>query len=365
MRRDAATAPHSDEPQRRSSADSFREFIQSALRAAGTANDSAQAVADALTEASLRGVDSHGVRLLIHYVHVVERGRINPTPRLSFAQSGPGTGVVNGDNGFGHHASFFAVDHALDLARGTGIAAVSVTHSSHFGAAGCYVLRAALHGFVALGTCNSDSFVLPHDGVQAFHGTNPLTFAAPVPGQRPFLMDMATSVIPWNRVQDLKMKRLPMPPDVSVDRRGEPTLDPEQSAALLPLGGLRYGYKGAALASMAEVLSAVMTGMPHCSQLLGMAGPDFSAPRHLGHFFIVIDPKRFVSAYLYDAAMRAYLSDLRAQPARPGTQVMAPGDREWAIEAQRLEHGIPISEPLWKEFDRLADRFHIRRLECG
>jgi ureidoglycolate dehydrogenase (NAD+) len=94
-----------------------------------------------------------------------------------------------------------------------------------------------------------------------------------------------------------------------------------------------------------------------------MAGPDFSTPRHLGHSFIVIDPKRFMSTECYDAAMRSYLSDLRAQPARPSTQVLAPVDREWAEEALRLEHGIPISEPLNHEFDQLADRLRIPRLQ--
>jgi len=348
---------------RRSSAQAVRGFLLHSLLTAGTAPECAAAVADALTEASLRGVDSHGIRLLIHYVHVVKAGRINPDPQLSFSVSGPSTGLVNGDNGFGHYASFLAIDHAMSLARETGVAAIVVTHSSHFGAAGCYVLRAARHGFAALGTSNSDSFVLPHDGVRAFHGTNPIAFAAPVPGARPFLMDMATSAIPWNRVQDLKMRRRPMPADVSVDARGEATLDPEQSAALLPLGGRRFGFKGAALAAMAEVLSAVMTGMPHCGRLLGMAGPDFSTPRHLGHLFLVIDPKRFVSAEVYEAGMHAYLNDLRSQPSRPGTCVLAPGDREWVVQAQRIEHGIPLSEPLVQAFDELADRLGIPRLQ--
>ena len=327
--------------------------------AAGTSCESADAVAEALTATSLRGVDSHGIRLLLHYVRVVQRGRINPRPKLSFRPTGPGTGVVDGDSGFGHFASSFAVDRGIELARETGIAAVSVTHSSHFGAAGCYVLRAAERGFVALGTCNSDSFVLPHGGLKPFHGTNPIAFAAPVPGEPPYLLDMATSVVPWNRVQDLKLQGKPLPPDVSVDTRGEPTLDPERSAALLPIGGAAFGHKGAGLASMAEVLSAVMTGMPHCSCLPGMAGPDLSTPRHLGHFFVVIDPARFVSAEAYGQGMSAYLLDLRAQPGRGGTRVLAPGDREWAVEAQRREKGIPIVIPLANEFDRLAAELDI------
>jgi ureidoglycolate dehydrogenase (NAD+) len=126
---------------------------------------------------------------------------------------------------------------------------------------------------------------------------------------------------------------------------------------------MRFGYKGAALAGMAEVLSSVVTGMPHCSRLLGMAGPDFSTPRHLGHFFIVIQPTRFVPEQIYDAAMHSYLLDLRNQPSRPGTHVMAPGDREWAVEAERLVKGIPIHSALETAFAQLADQLHIPRLE--
>lgn len=351
--------------QRLSSPDDITRFVFDALRAAGTSHESAQAVTNALTEASLRGVDSHGIRLLIHYVKVVKNGRVNPAPRLSFALSGRGTGVVNGDDGFGHYASYFAVDRAVELARESGVSAVSVVNSSHFGAAGCYVLRAASQGLVALGTCNSDSFVVPHDGTKPFHGTNPLAFAAPARGQRPLLMDMATSVVPWNRVLDLGMKKLPLPPDVAIDNCGEPTLDPDKTSALLPIGGVHYGYKGAALASVAEILSAVMTGMGHCSRLLAMTGPDFSTPRHLGHFFVVIDPVRFLPAELYEAGMNAYLTDLRSQPARCGKQVMAPGDREWTVEAQRRRDGIPVSESLEREFAHLAEQLCVQPLRYG
>src|SRR6202035_1126462 len=92
----------------RASADQIREFASNALIAAGTEAEAAESVANALTETSLRGVDSHGIRLLLHYVKVVQGGRINPKPRLSFTKTGLATGIVDGDDGFGHHASFFA-----------------------------------------------------------------------------------------------------------------------------------------------------------------------------------------------------------------------------------------------------------------
>lgn len=339
-----------------------QDFAEAALVAARTDREVARSVAIALTQASLRGVDSHGIRLLVHYAKVAQTGRINLKPRLSFTQTGPSTGTVDGDNGFGHHASFFAMDHAAALAKATGIAAVAVINSSHFGAAGCYVLRAAEQGYIAIGVCNSDSFVVPHDGMRPFHGTNPIAFAAPVSGKRPFLVDMATSMIPWNRLQDLMNEGLPLPHAVTVDNDGKTTLDPTRSKALLPLGGISYGYKGAALASMVEVLSAILTGMPYCSQILGMIGPDLSTPRRLGHFFIVIDPSRFVPADVYNNAMHAYLSDLRSQKARPGANVMAPGDREWKSENDRRQYGIPVGNQLRIDLDGLADRLGVERL---
>ncbi|HKF46400.1 MAG TPA: Ldh family oxidoreductase [Terracidiphilus sp.] len=354
------TDDFSDRHTLRASEDELREFAVNVLTAAGTSIDSARSVANALTETSLRGVDSHGIRLLPHYVKAVQGGRINPNPNLAFTRTGAGTGTVDGDNGFGHYASYFAMDQAVALARENGVGAVSVINSSHFGAAGSYALRAAQQGLAGFSFCNSDSFVLAHDGIHSFHGTNPIAFAAPVPGEQPFLLDMATSVVPWNRVQDYLMEGLTLPPDVTVDSTGEPTMDAAKSDALLPLGGMAFGFKGAGLASMIEVLCAVMTGSPHCSQLPAMKGPDFSTPRRMGHFFLAIDYRRFVAAAIYEIAMRAYLQDLRCQPAKTGRSVMAPGDREWSTMSERQQHGIPVMRQLRAELDRIADALGIK-----
>ena len=346
----------------RAFSEQIHEFAANALMAVGIHIDAAQSVANALTETSLRGVDSHGIRLLLHYIKAVQGGRINPHPKLAFTRTGASTGIVDGDNGFGHHVSYFAIDQAVTLAQEGGVGAVSVINSSHFGAAGCYVLRAAYQGFASLAFCNSDSLVLPHDGLHSFYGTNPIAFAAPVPGAQPFLLDMATSVVPWNRVQDYLMEGLPLPPDATVNNAGEPTIDPAQSKALLPLGGALYGYKGAGLASMVEVLCAIMTGSPFCSRLPAMKGPDFSAPRRLGHFFLVIDYRRFVSAQIYEAGMRAFRDELRSQPAKAGRKVMAPGDREWATWEVRKQRGIPVMRRLREEIDHLADDLSIKKI---
>jgi LDH2 family malate/lactate/ureidoglycolate dehydrogenase len=332
--------------------DRLSAFVAAALTARGSAQ--AEAVARALVSASLRGVDSHGVRLLPHYLRALHGGRIAKAPRITVERTAPGAAILDADNGFGHHAGYRAIAEGCAMAREAGVAGISVINSSHFGAAGCYALDAAEAGFVAFAFCNSDPFVLPHDAQAPFHGTNPLAFAAPVPGQRPFLFDMATSIVPWNRIRDYEMKGLPVPEDVAVDAAGAMTTDPAQVAALLPLGGMRFGFKGAGLAAAMEVVSAALTGMGHCSRLLPMAGEDMATPRRLGQFYVVIDPDRFVPRAVYEAGIAAYLADLRAVPARPGTRVMAPGDREWATLEERSTRGIPVAPALLAEFRGIA-----------
>lgn len=43
-----------------------------------------------------------------------------------------------------------------------------------------------------------------------------------------------------------------------------------------------------------------------------------------------------------EAGMMACLATFRTAPARNGETVMAPGDREWRVEAERVRDGIPL-----------------------
>ena len=69
---------------------------------------------------------------------------------------------------------------------------------------------------------------------------------------------------------------------------------------------------------------------------------DLATPRNMGHFCLAIDPARFAGRKRYEAAMMRYVASLRGSVTRPGERVMAPGDREWAIEEERLRDGIPV-----------------------
>jgi len=319
------------------------ERLAAALAAAGASENSAASAVRALMHASRLGVDSHGVRLIMHYDRVLRGGRLNGRPNLKVTRTAASCAVVDGDDGLGHHVAYAAMHEAITLARETGIGAVGAIRSSHFGAAGAYALAAAEAGMIGFATTNADSIVAPHDGAQGFHGTNPLAFAAPSGGEKPWLLDMATSSIPMNRVFLYKTIGVPLPEGVAADAGGSPTLDPAAAAMLLPLGGLGFGFKGAALAGVATVLSAALQGTKLDHEMIRMVGTDdISTPRNMGHFFLAIDPARFGGQAVFAAGMAAYLAALRAVPGHGEEPVMAPGDREWRVEAERERDGIPV-----------------------
>lgn len=314
-----------------------------ALRDAGADDASARAATRAMMHASSLGVDSHGIRLLPHYARALRGGRVNGSPQMQSRRTAAGTAVFDADDGLGHAAAYGAMDLACRLAKETGVAAVGVIRSSHYGAAGAYALAGAEAGLIAISMSNADAVVGLHGGAQRFHGTNPLAVAAPAPDQRPWLLDMATSSVPLNRVLLYKALGRSLPENVAADQSGHPTWDPAAVEMLMPLGGADFGFKGAALAGMVTLLSAILTGssLDHLMIRMGETD-DFRTPRHVGHFCIAIDPDRFVGRDLYNEAIARYLRDLRASAAQEGRGVMAPGDREWEVEAERRTTGIPV-----------------------
>ena len=68
------------------SSNQIRTFIYKILIKEKVNEFSANAVADGLVHASLRGVDSHGIRLLPHYFDSAISGRKNPKPKFEISK---------------------------------------------------------------------------------------------------------------------------------------------------------------------------------------------------------------------------------------------------------------------------------------
>lgn len=323
----------------------LQAFAAAVLRAAGAADEAADAAAKALLHASLHGVDSHGIRLLPWYVESLQSGTTRGKAQITVSYPKRATAILNAGGGMGHIASYRAMAEACALARDCGVGLCLVTHSSHFGAAGAYAMAAAEAGFIGLATGNCKALVVPHGGRTPIHGTNPIALAAPNPGGEAFLLDMATSSIPWNKVLRFRTEGLPLPPGVAVDEAGAFTTDPHVARALAPAGGADFGYKGAGLAGFAEVLSAVLTGMR-----LATEQPDgIVCDSDIGHFMLAVDPTLLMPLQAFGLKLQTYLDGFANQP---GTY--AAGGPEWERRDRRLKEGIPIADGLYAELEEVA-----------
>lgn len=291
----------------------------------------------ALVETSLRGVDSHGVRLAPHYVREILAGRINLAPSMALRQTSPTTATLDADHTFGTAAATSAMESAIEMATGAGVGIVAVTNSTHFGAAAVYALMAARRGMIGISLTNTDALVLPHGGLRAFLGTNPICVAAPCAGEEPFCLDMATSAVAWNRVRKGRLTGELLEPGWAADEGGSVTTNPQTAAALFPLGG----YKGYGLGFVVELLCSLLTGMPSGPDIVPMY-PATSDKRYLGHFVMAIDISRFSEPAAFAERVREIVHRLRAEPAAADAGVMVANDPEKAAFAERSVNGIPL-----------------------
>ena len=339
---------------------SVDSFSRQVFQNAGVDALSSDAATRAMLHGSIHGVDSHGIRLLAHYVKAFQGGRLNKRPKVTIIQERSGTAVLDADNAHGAVGAFAAIEHAIGNAKAAGIAAVAIQNTSHFGPAGAFSKAAADAGMIALVFGNSDSFVRLFDGAEPFHGTNPISVAVPSGQDDPWLLDMATSSVPFNRVELHRSLQRDLAKGVASDSDGRDTADPFSAEMLAPVGGSDFGFKGAALGGVAEIFSAVLTGMKLSPDIAPMVGPDFLHAREMGAFVIVMDPVAFVAAPLIEAGMTRYLSLLRGSKPRAGQRVMAPGDREWARAAQRQVQGIPLDPVTVANFSQLAEDYKVK-----
>ena len=131
-------------------------------------------VAQSLVAASLRGTDSHGIRLLPGYLSSARSGFTNPQPQYSIVTPYPAFVVVDADQGFGLAAGCKGIDLAVELAREYGVAVVAVHNSRHAGPMAAYTTRAAAQGCVAMAMTSVPPAMRSYNGTRPFFGTNPI-----------------------------------------------------------------------------------------------------------------------------------------------------------------------------------------------
>src|SRR5699024_2366875 len=140
---------------------------------------------------------------------------------------------------------------------------------------------------------------------ETYYGTNPIAFAAPTDGDKPFIFDMATTVQAWGKILDARSKGQEIPDTWAVDKEGVPTTDPHAVAGLLPIAG----PKGYGLMMMVDILSGMLMGLPFGKHVSSMYN-KMSEGRDLGQLYILIDPAWFTNLDMFKAHMTQTIDEL-------------------------------------------------------
>lgn len=324
----------------------LREALSKAFQEAGAPEDVATVTTEALVQASLFGIDSHGVRLFGHYVDEIKNQRIVPSNRMDFIEH-ESTVSCNAQWSLSHYAARLTLERMGRLAGRFGISIGTISRSDHIGALGVHAVNAGLGHLVVLAFSNANALALTPAGDRVLFGTNPFSLVTGS-GDSLVYIDSSSTQFTMNRVKMYGELELELPEGVARDTNFESTTDPNLAKYLEPLGG----HKGFALAYLVEVMTSGITNSPHSFEIPDMYSVSTGEIRQLSHTFIAIDSSFF--------GLDPVVQSPGQQTERivgSGNPTELPGRRERQIERERLATGIPVSPYTLNQWESLGVRF--------
>lgn len=325
--------------------------------AAGMSGGDAQIFADALVDADLHGVSTHGLSRLNIYLKRIELGLIDPRAELHIERQRGGVLSLDAGNGVGQVQAVKALGMLLPRAREHGIAAATIRNSQHFGAVSYYCNRAAAQGLILLATTNCEPAMSPTGGRDAFFGTNPIAASFPTGKGFPIKIDLSTSAIARGNIIAAAKRNEAIPLGWALDPQGNPTTDAQQAllGTVLTLGG----HKGYALALLVELLSGVLSGAAIGPEI-GSMYKNLDRKQDVGHFFCLLDIEAFLDRAEFIRRIDATIDKLKAGRKLAGVnEILVPGERSTRTAAENERLGVPIGAETWKEIESWCAKFNV------
>jgi LDH2 family malate/lactate/ureidoglycolate dehydrogenase len=328
--------------------------------------------ADNLVQADLRAIPSHGVARLMRYVSGIRNGIMIPDAKPKILREAPSTASVSAENGLGQPASYFAMNLAINKALKTGVGVATVCNSNHYGIAGYYSMMALKHDLIGISMTNSAPLAVPTFGKNMIIGTNPLSLVAPCKNSRPFVLDMATTVVPRGKLEVYGRLGKELPLGWAVDEKGVPSTDTKRildnmtktaGGGILPLGGAGEtysGHKGYGLSLMIDLL---------CGPLAGAAwGPYVVEDKggkktfiNVGHFFAALNVENFTDLETFKKTMDEMLNGLRNSAKAEGEKrIYIHGEKEYEKEEEFKKNGTPLEEKVFAQLKKLAEDMGLK-----
>ncbi|WP_408999216.1 Ldh family oxidoreductase [Syntrophus buswellii] len=343
------------------------QFVQDVFSSFGISRENALICADNLVLADLRGVSSHGVARLRRYVDGMTNGTILPHSEPWVVREAPSTATVDGRAGLGQITGHFSTGMAIEKAKKTGVGIVAVRNSNHYGIAGYYTQMMLEAGLLGISMTNTAPLVVPTFGRKMIIGTNPISLTAPTKRNRPFFLDMATSVVPRGKLEVYDRMDRDMPAGWAVDSRGLTTTDATEvlknmvarlGGGILPLGGegeLYGGHKGYGIALLVDILCGVLSGGAY-ADMVDVKGPGGKGqPARVAHFFMALNIENFVELDVFQEKMDDLIDRLKESEKAEGQErIYIHGEKEYELYEKHKSSGVPLEEPVFDSLKAIA-----------
>lgn len=335
------------------------EKCKNLLMTAGVPELAARRTAETLVSADARGISSHGVIRLARYIDCMKSGGIIPDAEIKIIDESAAFIRASAAGGLGIPASCEVTERLIAKAATMPLAAATLNHSDHYGAAGYYAMKCAEAGLIGFSMSNTCPLIAVSGAAAAGIGNNPFAYAAPAGKYRAVLFDICMSVVASGKLIIAAADNKPIPEGWILDKDGKPTTDPKEiynGAIMLPFGG----HKGYGLAMMVEMLSGVLAGAGMLSGVNSwntVPGRDADT----GHFFLTINPAFFGGLDNFVSRMESVIDELVNAPKADGVnKIYYPGELEFISEAKAYSVGIDLPDASAAELERAAKMLNFK-----
>lgn len=342
-------------------ADSLRNFANQVFDKVGLPKQDSRLLSDALVMTELRGVDTHGIMRVPFYARGFLQGKLNPHPLPRLLHDEYAVARIDGDNGIGHIVAQYAMGQAIERAKKYGVGIVAAKNTNHTGMLAYHSMLALDADMIGYATSNGPATMAPWGGRSAELGNNPLSYAIPAGQELPIVVDFASSSAARGKIRLAAQLGESIPLGWALDAEGSPTTDPHAAmkGITLPFGG----HKGYGLGIVVETFSAVLSG----ALLSYRVSKDFlkEGARAMdswqsGFFGMAIRIDAFLPIDEFKASVDELIQRMRATPPAQGFErVYLPGEPEYLMQRERLQNGIPLSNPVVRLLTDLASELGI------
>jgi len=327
-------------------------YAAALFRKKGMRDDDAATLAEVLVWADLRGTASHGVSRIPRYMEMVAAGELDTQARVTLEERGASLLLMRANRAAGPISMTAMAKAAAECAERNGSCIGIVSLTTHTGAIGVYAEWLAKRGFASIIVASGPPMMAYHGARIPSLSTSPISMAVPR-GDAPLILDMATSVVPMQRLLQAKKGEAVLEPGWALDANGDPTIDADKAKVAMPLGGA----KGSGLSLLIECLTGLMAGTPI---LAATIGPSSDGRHRQNAMMVVIKVAALCDPAVFASEVDDLAGVLKSLKPRAGfDEILLPGERGARVSARRRREGVPLSGPTWKSLAELSEQLGV------